>query len=163
MPSWSDRINYTVDAKIMKDLNPIDIKLFEINMEVRDYECDMADGVNNSVYYNYFEHARHSMLKAAGIDFAELARRRIGLVVARAEMDFKRSLLSGDKFVVKTIVRRISRLRFEFTQNIYRLPDNQHMVEAKIIGTPINSEGRPSLAPELESLVTPLLSPLQAE
>jgi len=48
-----------------------------IHMEVRDYECDMADGVNNSVYLNYFEHARHSMLKTRGIDFAELARKKL--------------------------------------------------------------------------------------
>jgi len=135
--------------------------VFQKEMEVRDYECDLADGVNNSVYYNYFEHARHCALKAGGIDFAELARQRIGLVVARAEMDFMRSLMSGDKFVVKTIIRRISKLRFEFTQDIYRLPDNQHMVKAKILGTPINAEGKPRLSPELEALVAPLLSPLE--
>lgn len=135
--------------------------VFEKEMEVRDYECDLADGVNNSVYYNYFEHARHCALKAGGIDFAELARQRIGLVVARAEMDFMRSLMSGDKFIVKTIIRRISKLRFEFTQDIYRLSDNQHMVKAKILGTPINAEGKPRLSPELEALVAPLLSPLE--
>jgi acyl-CoA thioester hydrolase len=133
--------------------------VFTKEMEVRDYECDLADGVNNSVYYSYFEHARHCALREIGIDFAELARQRIGLVVASADIHFMRSLMSGDRFVVKTIIRRISKLRFEFTQNIYRLPDNQHMVKAKILGTPINAEGKPSLSPELESLVLPLLSP----
>ncbi|HWV15667.1 MAG TPA: acyl-CoA thioesterase [Cellvibrio sp.] len=140
-----------------------EIKVYAKELEVRDYECDLADGVNNSVYYNYFEHARHCMLRDNGIDFAELARRKIGLVVARAEIDFKRSLVSGDKFVVKTILRRISKLRFEFTQDIYRLTDNQHMVSAKILGTPINAEGRPKLDPELERLVTPLLTPIKEE
>jgi acyl-CoA thioester hydrolase len=117
----------------------------------------LADGVKNSVYYNYFEHARHCMLKESGIDFAELARQRIGLVVVRAELDFMRSLMSGDQFVVKTIMRRISKLRFEFEQNIYRMPDMQHMVKAKILGTPINAEGKPKLSPELEALVTNML------
>ena len=128
----------------------------EITMEVRDYECDMADGVNNSVYMNYLEHARHSMLKQAGIDFAELARQRIGLVVSRAEVDFLRSLMSGDKFVVKSFIRRASRLRFEFNQEIYRLVDNTLILKAKITGTPINAEGRPKMPPELEELITPL-------
>ena len=137
-----------------------EIKVFEKEFEVRDYECDMADGVNNSIYYNYLEHARHCMLKDGGIDFAELARKKIGLVVGRAEIDFKRSLISGDKFVIKTVLRRISRIRFEFEQNIFRLPDNTLMVTAKILGTPINPEGKPKLTPELEALVTPLLSPL---
>jgi acyl-CoA thioester hydrolase len=132
-------------------------KVFQKQMDVRDYECDLADGVNNSVYYNYFEHARHCMLKESGIDFAELARQRIGLVVVRAELDFMRSLMSGDQFVVKTIMRRISKLRFEFEQDIYRMPDMQHMVKAKILGTPINAEGKPKLSPELEALVTNML------
>lgn len=136
-----------------------EIRVFEKEMEVRDHECDMADGVNNSVYYNYLEHARHCLLKEGGIDFAELARKKIGLVVGRAEIDFKRSLMSGDKFVVKTVLRRISRIRFEFQQNIYRLPDNQLIVSAKILGTPINAEGKPKLSPDLEELVLPLLSP----
>lgn len=51
---------------------------FECVMEVRDYECDLADGVNNSVYMNYLEHARHMLLKQGGIDFAALARQKIG-------------------------------------------------------------------------------------
>jgi len=132
--------------------------IHEITMEVRDYECDMADGVNNSVYMNYLEHARHSMLKQGGIDFAALARQRIGLVVRRAEIDFFRSLMSGDRFVVKSFIRRTSRLRFEFNQDIYRLPDNVLILKAKIMGTPINADGKPKLPPELESLIIPLCS-----
>jgi len=130
-------------------------------MEVRDYECDMADGVNNSVYYNYLEHARHSMLKEGGIDFAELARQRVGLIVANATIDFKRSLMSGDQFVVKTIIRRVSKIRFEFSQDIYKLPELTHIVSAKIIGLPINPEGKPKLTPLLEELVMPMCSPLE--
>lgn len=138
------------------------IKIFEKEFEVRDYECDMADGVNNSVYYNYLEHARHSLLKEGGIDFAELARKHIGLVIRRAEIEFLRSLVSGDKFVVRTSVRKISKIRFEFSQDIYRLPDNRHILTAKILGIPINPEGKPMLTPELESLVLPLLSEIDA-
>jgi len=131
-------------------------------MAVRDYECDMADGVNNSVYLNYLEHARHSMLKQGGIDFADLARQKIGLVITRAEMDFLRSLISGDQFVVRTIIKRVSRLRFEFAQEIFRLPDNTAILRAKITGTPIDSQGKPRLTPELEALILPMCSPLPA-
>jgi len=136
-------------------------KVFVKEMEVRDYECDMADGVNNSVYYQYFEHARHSLLKDGGIDFAELARQRIGLIVARAEIDYKKSLVSGDKFKVHTIIRKLSRIRFEFSQEIYRLPDNALIATAKIVGLPINSEGKPKITPEMEELIMPLCSPLE--
>ena len=47
--------------------------VFVLDMEVRDYECDLQGVVNNSVYQNYLEHTRHKYLKSTGIDFAELA------------------------------------------------------------------------------------------
>ena len=34
-------------------------KVFELKMSVRDYECDLQGIVNNAVYQNYLEHARH--------------------------------------------------------------------------------------------------------
>ena len=138
----------------------VEFKEHQITLDVRDYECDMADGVNNSVYYNYLEHARHSMLKSGGIDFAELARQKIGLVVVKAEMDFLRSLMSGDRFIVKTKIFRASKLRFEFHQEIHKESDSQLIVRAKITGTPINSVGRPKLTPELEALIIPMCQSL---
>jgi acyl-CoA thioester hydrolase len=125
----------------------------ECPMEVCDYECDMADGVNNSVYFNYLEHARHSMLKQYGIDFAELVRQKVGLVIARAEIDFVKSLVSGDTFYVRTSVSRVSKLRFEFSQEIINKRDDSLVLKAKITGVPINAEGKPRLTPELEKLV----------
>lgn len=135
-----------------------DNKEHVIHMEVRDYECDMADGVNNSVYFNYLEHARHSMLKAGGIDFAELARSRIGLVVLKAELDFIRSLMSGDNFSVRSRLFRKSKIRFEFHQEIYRDSDNQLMLKGKILGASVGVNGRPGLPAELESLIVPMCS-----
>lgn len=51
---------------------------FTLEMDVRDYECDIQGIVNNAVYQNYLEHARHEYLKEVGIDFAELA--KMGLI-----------------------------------------------------------------------------------
>ena len=48
-----------------------------LEFQVRDYECDMQGVVNNSVYQNYLEHARHEFLKMLGIDFAEMTRRGV--------------------------------------------------------------------------------------
>ena len=33
---------------------------FSIDLAVRDYECDLQGVVNNAVYFNYLEHARHA-------------------------------------------------------------------------------------------------------
>jgi acyl-CoA thioester hydrolase len=52
---------------------------FRIEFQVRDYELDMQGIVNNGVYFNYLEHARHEYLLAKGVDFAALTRDGIHL------------------------------------------------------------------------------------
>jgi acyl-CoA thioester hydrolase len=122
-------------------------------MVVRDYECDMQGVVNNAVYQNYLEHARHECLKASGIDFAAVTRSGVNLVVTRAELDYKGSLTSGDSFVVHTRMERVSRLRFAFHQQVLRESDGKLMVAALIIGSGIDQRGRPMLPAALLELL----------
>ena len=112
---------------------------------VRDYECDMQGVVNNAVYQNYLEHARHEFIKTLGVDFAELARQKINLVVIRAELDYKLPLVGSDRFWIGTRLEKISPLRFAFFQDIYREPDNALIVQARIVGTALNERGRPKM------------------
>lgn len=130
----------------------MDKEIFTLDFKVRDYECDMQGIVNNSVYQNYLEHARHEYLLDRGIDFAELARQKINLVVLRAELDYKLPLVSGDEFYVDVRVEQQSRVRFDFVQNIYRKRDNKLMLAAKITGTSLNERGRPFVPEVIEQL-----------
>lgn len=123
--------------------------VFSLELEVRDYECDLQGIVNNSVYQNYLEHTRHLYIKSIGLDFAKLAEKGINLVVKRVEIDYQRPLQSGDRFVSKVRMERLSPLRFGFVQHIYRLPDNKLMIKALVTGTAINERGRPELPQEL--------------
>ena len=120
----------------------------EIEFKVRDYECDIQGVVNNGVYQNYLEHARHEFLQSRGINFAEVTAAGINLVVTRAELDYKNSLVSNDHFVVRSLVRQVSRVRFEFKQDLFRIPDEKLMLAAIITGTSLNQRGKPFL-PEL--------------
>ena len=124
----------------------------ELDFEVRDYECDMQGVVNNGVYQNYLEHARHELLRSRGINFAELTAAGVNLVVIRAELDYKNSLVSSDRFVVRSLIRRVSRLRFEFRQDIFRLPDETLMLAAIVTGTSLNQRRRPFVPDLLEQL-----------
>lgn len=132
---------------------------FTLSFDVRDYECDLSGVVNNAVYQHYLEHARHVFLKQAGIDFAALAQQRITLVVVRVELDFLHSLRSGDRFTVSLNFERVSRLRFGFNQDIYRLPDEMPILKGRVIGTALNEAGRPRLPSEFERIMEALVQP----
>ncbi len=128
---------------------------FTIEMGVRDYELDMQGIVNNSVYQQYLEHARHEFLKSLGVDFKEYADRGINLVVIRAELDYKQPLTSGDFFRVCVRLERESAARFAFHQDIYRSSDDRLVLRGKIIGTALNERGRPRIPDELAKLLQP--------
>lgn len=127
---------------------------FEIEMSVRDYECDIQGVVNNSVYQNYLEHARHEYLKTIGIDFKEYTDQGIHLTVTRAELDYKSPLTSGDDFVVTIKLQQESKVRFAFYQDIIRKSDNKVTVAAKIIGVALNAKGRPFIPEKFQEVIS---------
>lgn len=127
--------------------------IFQHRMTVRDYECDMQGVVNNAVYQNYLEHARHEFLKTRGLDFATLTADGIIVVVVRAEIDYLRSLRSGDVFDVSVVPRRESRIRLSFDQSIVHSVSGELMLRARIISTAINARGRPYLPAALHVLL----------
>lgn len=105
--------------------------IFEIEMKVRDYECDLQCVVNNANYQHYLEHARHEFLESVGANFGELHNRGIDAMVARVEIDYKVSLTSGDHFVVRLNIHREG-VKLVFLQDIYRLPDNKLCVKGRV-------------------------------
>lgn len=127
-------------------------KPYQVEMSVRDYECDIQGIVNNAVYQNYLEHARHEYLKHMGINFTELALQGVNLVVVRIELDYKLPLRSGDEFYVTVNMERESRIKFAFKQSIHRKSDDKLMLNGKIIGTSVGENGRPNIPKILESI-----------
>lgn len=138
---------------------------FSLPLSVRDYECDFQGIVNNAVYLNYLEHTRHEYARSVGLDVVDLAKKDINIVVVRTEIDYKGSLRSGDAFVVGVNVQRLSRVRFVFEQAIYRLEGNSEedakhtgsikeklILQARIIATAVNKNGRPVMPPEVDAL-----------
>ncbi|MET8131368.1 MULTISPECIES: acyl-CoA thioesterase [unclassified Streptomyces] len=73
---------------------------FSVPVTVRGYETDVQGHLNQSVYLQYAEHARWSMLHAAGISQAKLADRRVGPVVLETTIRYRRELLAGDEVEV---------------------------------------------------------------
>ncbi len=128
---------------------------FELEFKVRDYECDMQGVVNNSVYQNYLEHARHEFLVEIGLNFAQLCEDGIIAVVARIDLSYKISLRSNDKFVVRLRVEHQG-LKYIFYQDIYRLSDEKLCLKG-IVTTTSLINGKLAVSKEIVDAIQPVI------
>ncbi len=126
--------------------------MFEIEMKVRDYECDIQGIVNNSVYQNYLEHTRHEFLEYHQVSFPDLHNKGVDPVVARLEMAFKTPLKPGDVFVSKLKVSKEG-IKYVFHQSIYRKSDNKLSIRAKVETVVLIHGQLTQGVPELDALV----------
>jgi acyl-CoA thioester hydrolase len=106
-------------------------KAFQIELETRDYECDLQGIINNAVYLNYFEHTRHRFLRYLGLDFARMHDTGIDPVLRKAEIEYRRSLRSGDRFSSVLKVAMKGRFQLLFEQSIVRLPSREEIAESR--------------------------------
>jgi acyl-CoA thioester hydrolase len=70
---------------------------FRVRIAVRGYELDMNGHLNQAVYMQYAEHARRSLVRAAGIADGGLREARVGPVVLETTLRFQRELREGDE------------------------------------------------------------------
>lgn len=92
---------------------------FIMDMEVRDYELDCEQIVNNANYLHYMEHTRHKFCADAGISFNDMHRAGYDAVVRKIEVEYVRSLLGGESFISCIWVERKGP-RFIFHQDIIK-------------------------------------------
>ena len=119
-----------------------------MDFQVRDYECDLQGIVNNAVYQNYLEHARHQFLLERDVDFVALSEQGINLVVMRIEIDYKSPLRAGSHFWLGSRMKKVSRLKFVFEQDIFLTGsvnslENLPVINALVTGTAMNDAGKP--------------------
>ena len=105
--------------------------IFELNMKVRDYECDAQGIVNNANYQHYMEHTRHEFILSKGIRFSKLHEQGIDPVVTRISMEYKTPLKGGDEFICKLNVKKEG-VRYIFEQDIYRAEDEKLCVKGNV-------------------------------
>jgi acyl-CoA thioester hydrolase len=96
--------------------------LFELEMKVRDYECDLQGVVNKSNYQRYMEHTRHEFLEKLGDNYSKMHDQGVDAFVSKVEIKYKHSLRSGDKFLSCLNMKREG-VKLVFEQDIYKLPD----------------------------------------
>ena len=130
--------------------------IFELNMKVRDYECDLQGIVNNANYQHYLEHTRHEFLLDHGISFAKLHEQGTDAVVARITMQFKVPLRSGDEFISKLWLKKEG-IKYVFMQDIFRASDMKLAIRAQV-DTVCVVNGQLGDSPELNDAFQPFFA-----
>jgi acyl-CoA thioester hydrolase len=126
--------------------------IYELELKVRDYECDIQGIVNNSVYQNYLEHTRHEFLEENHISFAELHEKGIDAMVSSIEIAYKTPLRPGDNFISKLYVTKEG-VRYVFQQAIFRKSDNKLCIKAKVNAVVVIDGKLAAALPEFDDLV----------
>ncbi len=129
--------------------------MYQLELKVRDYECDLQAIVNNANYQHYLEHTRHEFLLSAGVSFADLHTQGIDPVVARITISFKTPLKSGDQFVSKLYLKKEG-IKYVFYQDIFRKEDNKIVVKA-VVDTVCVVNGRLTQSEVFDKLFAPYL------
>lgn len=84
----------------MTDQHGTGAEEFSVPVTVRGYETDTQGHLNQAVYLNYAEHARWSVLEAAGIRQADMVAAGVGPVALETTIKYLRELRAGDEVEV---------------------------------------------------------------
>ena len=122
---------------------------FVMEMEVRDYELDCEQIVNNANYLHYMEHTRHKFCSQVGVPFIEMHKNGMDAVVRKIEIDYIQPLRSGDKFLSCMNIERKGP-KFIFNQAIIR--NNGETVCQAVVTIVVIHNGKLSRGDELAEL-----------
>ncbi len=131
----------------MPPQTPSPAHVHETRIEVRSYELDSFGHVNHAVFFHYFEHARFRALTEAGLDRAELARRGWGLVVVRAEADFRKQAMQGDELLVTTQATLLRTRSITLSHELRRPSDGALLATGGVVTVCLGPDGRATRVP----------------
>jgi acyl-CoA thioester hydrolase len=93
--------------------------IFRHSLDVRFRDCDPMGHVNNAVYLTYLEQARFAHWREVwGINFERLPDDTPGVILARAEIDYRRPAKYGDVLEIRIGLEKIGRTSFTYSYEV---------------------------------------------
>lgn len=123
------------------------ISTYEI--EVRSYELDVYNHVNNAVYINWLEHGRSKLLQDKGFNYIEIEQAwGVRFMTVRTEIDYHAALHLGDRVRVSTQVAHVGNTSVKISHAITRLGDDTPAAKASVVIVFTDGQtGRPTPVP----------------
>ncbi len=116
-------------------------------VEVRSYELDSYNHVNNAVYLNYLEYARMDFLRAVGFDYNGLIDEGYMLFVSSIDIKYKVPAKLGDKLAIEVRPDKLGKCSGSFLQTV-KNEKGDICTEAKVSWACVDKNGKPSKLPE---------------
>lgn len=113
-----------------------------MKLTVRNYHLDGYGHVNNARYLEFLEEARWTFFEQHGL---LSALKGIMLVVARADIRYRRPAVEGDELRFEGRLKEMTSLHIVLTQTII-LPNGKNAVEAEITMMAVNAANGRSIS-----------------
>lgn len=98
--------------------------LIRVRVQVRFRDCDPYGHVNNAVYLTYLENARFALWRAQDVH---------GVILARAEVDFRSQATYGDELEVRMRLGGLGRSSFRYDYEVVDVPTQRVVLNAKTV------------------------------
>lgn len=98
--------------------------LIRVRLTVRFRDCDPYGHVNNAVYLTYLENSRFALWKAQDVK---------GVILARAEVDYRAQATYGDELEVRTRLAALGRSSFQYEYEITDLSTGATVLAARTV------------------------------
>ena len=118
-----------------------------IEVEVRSYELDAYNHVNNAVYLNYLEYARMEYLRRIGFDYVGLIEDGYMLYVTHIDIRYKYSARLYDKLCIEVAPVKLGKVSGTFRQ-VIKNPEGYICVEAEVSWGCVDKTGKPARLPD---------------
>ena len=129
---------------------------FVHQLEVRFRDCDPMGHANNAVYLTYLEQARFAHWRALWKYRQDGWDRRVpGVILARAEVDYRGQAREGDVLDIQLNIAKLGRTSFHYE---YRITDQKGalILEARTVQVMYDyAQGKPVVIPDdIRSMLT---------
>ena len=126
--------------------DPLDEVIYDYEMKVRDYECDVYGSATNAYVQRYLEVTRLEFMEEMGETFRKWHENGVDMMVTKVDLKFIKPMMSSEKFHSLMNIRQDGP-RVIFEQEIRRKQDMRLCVRASveivsIVNGQLDTEGK---------------------